>query len=117
MKRKSVKPLVSIAFMLKYWGPTMDEFFRRLKSQKTKYPYEIVIAFYGDDNTYKKVKSLVSKVKRIKPRDYNCGSTRDIACSLATGKYIVTMSVDALPFNDQWLNDNQLMKNFKNRLI
>lgn len=109
-----MKPLVSIAFMLKYWGPTLDEFFKRIKSQKLKYPYEIVAVYYGKDNTlYNKLKSLVSKVKRIKPEDYNCGCTRDLACSISSGKYIVTLSADSIPLNNTWLKNmvEPLIKN------
>ncbi len=101
-----MKPLVSIAFMLKYWGPTLDEFFKRLKSQKIDYPFEIVVAYYGkDDELYKKLLTLATKVTRIKPEEYNCGSTRDLACRESSGKYIVTLSVDSLPLNDSWLKN------------
>lgn len=101
-----MKPLISIAFMLKYWGPTLDEFFKRLKSQKLKYRYEIVVAYYGkDDELYKKLKVIATKVKRIKPEEYNCGSTRDLACQASSGKYIVTLSVDSLPVNNEWLKN------------
>ncbi|CAN5288353.1 hypothetical protein BH10PAT1_BH10PAT1_6020 [soil metagenome] len=98
------KPLVSITFMLKYWGPTLDEFYKKIRSQKIKYPYEIVTAYYGkDEELYKKIKSLSTKVKRIKPEDYNVGTTRDAACRAASGKYIVTVSVDSIPLNNYWL--------------
>lgn len=100
------KPLVSITFMLRYWGPTLDEFFKRIRSQKIQYPYEIVAAYYGDDEVLcKKIKSLSTQVVRIKPGDYNCGSTRDLACKKALGKYIVTVSVDSIPLNNEWLNN------------
>jgi len=107
IKKSSKKiPLVSIAFMLKYWGPTLDYFFKGIRSQKLKYPYEIVAIYYGnDDELYKKIKSLTTKVKRIDPKDYNCGSTRDLACSNSSGKYIVTVSVDSIPLNNKWLEN------------
>lgn len=103
---KKFTPLVSIAFMMKYWGPTLDEFFKKIRSQKLKYPYEIVVVYYGnDEKLYKKIKSLSTKVKRIKPKDFNYGSTRDLACSMASGKYIVTLSVDSIPLNNSWLKN------------
>ena len=101
-----MKPLVTIALILGYWVPTIDELFRRIKSQKFKHPYEIVAVYHGkDEHTYKKLTSLVSKVVRIKPEEYNGGVTRDLACSLASGKYIVNVSVDSLPFNNSWLQN------------
>ena len=101
-----MKPLVTIAFPLGFWGSTLDEFFRRIKSQKLKYPYELVAVYHGnDEKVYKKLKSLVARVARIKPEEYNGGATRDMACSLASGKYIVNISVDALPLNDSWLKN------------
>lgn len=98
------KPLVSITFMLKYWGPTVDEFYKKIRSQKIKHPYEIVAAYYGKGGEiYKKVETLSTKVKRIKPEDYNVGKTRDAACRASSGKYIVTVSVDSIPLNNYWL--------------
>jgi glycosyltransferase involved in cell wall biosynthesis len=90
--------------MLKYWGVTLDEFYKKIRSQKIKYPYEIVVAYYGkDEELYKKIKSLSTTVVRQKPENYNCGRTRDLACKAARGKYIVTVSPDSIPLNNKWL--------------
>ncbi len=103
---KNSRPLVSIVFMIKYWGPTLDEFYKRISSQKTNFSYEIVVAYYGLDNElYKKLKSLSTKVVRIKPEEFNYGSTRDLACKNSVGKYIVTLSVDSVPVNNKWLQN------------
>lgn len=101
-----MKPLVSIVFIIKYWGPMVDKFFEMIKSQKFKYPYELAAVYCGnDDHLYKKIKSLTSRVKKIAPEDYNCGITRDLSCSISTGKYIITLSVDSVPLNNYWLKN------------
>lgn len=103
---KSNENLVSIAFMMGYWGTTVDEFFKRIKRQETSFPVEIVAAYYGsDEESYKKLEANADKTIRIPKSEYNCGSTRDLACSIASGRYIVTMSVDSLPLNDHWLEN------------
>lgn len=103
---KYMKPLVTIAFSIGFWGPTADEFFKRIKSQKIKYPYEIVAVYHGsDEKLYKKLKTLVSKIVRIKPEEYNGGATRDLACSLASGDYIANLGVDSIPLNSSWLKN------------
>lgn len=100
-----MKKLVSITFMFGFWGPTMDEFVRRLKSQKTDFPFELIASYYGkDEATYKKTASLVDKVIRIKPEKHDCGKDRDLACAAAKGDYIVTISVDAFPKDNGWLS-------------
>lgn len=99
-------PLVSITLMLKYWGPTLDEFYKQIRSQKTKFSYEIVVAYYGkDEDLYKKVKSFSTLVVRQKPENYNCGRTRDLACKAARGKYIIAVSPDSIPLNEKWLTN------------
>lgn len=101
-----MKPLVTIAFSIGFWGPTLNEFLSRIKSQKLKWPYEIVAVYHGsDEKLYKKLKHLVSRIVRIKPEEYNGGATRDLACSLASGKYIVNLSVDSIPLNSSWLKN------------
>lgn len=101
-----MKPLVSIVFPLRYWGPTVDKFFEVIKSQKLEYPYEIVTVYCGnDDKVFEKVRSLSTVVNRIAPEDYSCGTTRDLSCQISRGNYIVTVSVDTIPLNNKWLKN------------
>jgi len=101
-----MKPLVSITILVRDTGAILDEFLLRLKSQVTNYSYELVVIYFGDGKkTYNKVKLCASKIKKIKKEDFNYGETRDLACRLASGKYIVSVSVDALPINKFWLQN------------
>jgi len=115
------KNLVSLTVQMAYWGSIVDEYFKRIKQQKTSFPIEIVAIYHGnDEESFKKLKKHADKVLRVSKNDYdfsilndlgsnitssNYISTRDMACDLASGKYIVTMSIDALPANDQWLEN------------
>lgn len=117
----SNKNLVSVTVQMAYWGSIVDEYFKRIKQQKTSFPVEIVAIYHGnDEKSFKKLKKHADKILRVSKNDYdstilkelssnitssNHISTRDMACDLASGKYIVTMSIDALPANDQWLEN------------
>ncbi len=115
------KDLVSVTFMMAYWGPIVDEFFRRIKQQKTSFPVEVVAVYLGsDDGSFKKLQTHADKTLRLSKDDYpqevlndlasnisssDYFSTRDIACEIASGNYLVTMSIDALPADEHWLEN------------
>lgn len=107
MYKKSVKnPLVSIVFPIKYWSKAVDEFYRMINNQVIDCTYEIVAVYSGeDDKIYKKIKSQSTIVKRIPSKDYKCGDTRELTCSLSTGQYIVMVSVDVIPTSEFWLRN------------
>lgn len=101
------KPLVSITFMFKDSGPILNSFLSRIQSQEFNYPYEIVALYFGRgrNDSLKKVKAVTSKIKIVKYEELDYGSARDYLCSISKGKYIITLSVDALPFNKFWLKN------------
>lgn len=84
----------------------MDEFYRMIKNQNIDCLYEIVTVYSGeDDKIYKKIRSLSTVIKRISSKDYKCGDTRELTCSLSAGQYIVMVSVDAVPTSEFWLRN------------
>lgn len=92
--------------MVKDSGKILDEFAKRLKIQKINLPYELVLLYYGHgEETLKRLKSYTSKIIRIQPNKFKFGKCRDLICSHASGKYIVTASLDALPTNSYWLQE------------
>ncbi len=101
-----MQDLISIAIMVRDSGNILDEFLKRLNTQKLSMPYELVALYYGEgDETYKKLRAFTKNIKRIHPKEFNIGKSRDLVCSLAHGNYIITPSIDAVPASNHWLRE------------
>ncbi len=98
--------LISITIMIRDSGPILEEFLKRLKKQKVELPYELVALYYGQETgTLERLKKFSAKIIQIPPRKFNLGVSRDFVCKNTSGKYIVTVSLDALPTNNYWLHE------------
>ncbi len=92
--------------MVRDSGPILDEFLRRVSKQKTKLPHELVVLYYGEGgDTLERLKPFTSKIIKISPNKFDLGKCRDLVCKNASGKYVVTVSIDALPINNSWLQE------------
>ncbi|OGE71323.1 hypothetical protein A3H40_03775 [Candidatus Daviesbacteria bacterium RIFCSPLOWO2_02_FULL_38_15] len=92
--------------MVRDSGPILDEFLRRLDKQKVDLPHELVVLYYGKGkDTLKRLQPYASKIIQITPGKFDLGICRDLVCKNASRKYIVTVSVDALPVNNSWLQE------------
>ena len=92
--------------MVRDSGVILDEFLRRLSKQKTKLPHELVVLYYGTGKeTLNRIKPFASKIVKIPPEQFDMGKSRDLVCKNTSGKYIVTVSVDALAVNSNWLQE------------
>ncbi len=101
-----MKNLVSITIMIRDSGPILEEFLKRLAQQKTEFPYELVILYYGQGvDTLKRLQSASPKIIQISPKEFHLGISRDLVCQNTSGKYVVTVSLDALPTNSHWLQE------------
>lgn len=101
-----MKNLVSITIMIRDSGPILEEFLKRLAQQKTEFPHELVVLYYGQvEDTLKRLQSVPSKIIQISPKEFHLGVSRDLVCQNTSGKYVVTVSLDALPANSQWLQE------------
>jgi rhamnosyltransferase len=101
-----MKDLISVTIMVRDSGPILDEFLRRLSKQKTKIPHELVVLYYGEgEDTLERLKPFASKIIKISPNKFDLGKCRDLVCKNASGKYVVTVSIDALPINNSWLQE------------
>lgn len=101
-----MRDLISVTIMVRDTGKILDKFLKKLKTQKVNLPYELVVLYYGKgDETFNKLQSYTTNITRIKPEEFMFGKSRDLVCSHALGKYIITASVDALPTNAYWLQE------------
>jgi len=101
-----MKDLISVTIMVRDSGPILDEFLKRLSEQKTKLLRELIVLYYGEGkDTLKRLKPFSSKIIMISPDKFDLGVSRDFVCKNTSGKYVVTVSVDALPTNNFWLQE------------
>ncbi len=101
-----MKPLISITLLVRDSGPILDELLKRLATQDIEWSYELVVLYFGkSEETLRRLKQHTSKITQIHPNEFYYDSSRDLVCSLASGEYIVTISVDALPINSDWLKE------------
>lgn len=85
-----------------------DQFFAVLESvisQKTPWEYEILVIDSGStDGTVNYVLSKKEvKLLNIPPEEFGHGKTRNLGAEKSTGEFIVYITHDALPANQNWL--------------
>lgn len=95
----------------------------RISQYSKKYSTEIlIIDSESNDNTSKIIhekKSLYKNIEyiRIKKSDFNYAETRNLAASLAKGKYLYFISGDALPSNTHFLERTLADFNIDNTIV
>jgi len=81
-------------------------------SQKGTGPLEVIVIDSGStDATLEIAERYPARIERIPPETFHHARTRNFAASLATGKFLVCLSQDAIPASETWLA--ALIANFK----
>lgn len=97
-------PLISVGILTKNGG---DEFVRvldRIAAQRIDAPVEIVIVDSGSqDGTLDAARARGVHIHEIPPEEFAFGDTRDLMFSKCRGEIIATVSQDALPLGEDWL--------------
>ncbi|MFQ8704820.1 MAG: glycosyltransferase family 2 protein [Thomasclavelia sp.] len=97
---------VSIVIPTKNGGELLNKVLTKIEEQVTKYQYEIICVDSGSkDDTIEIIKKHNCKLYQIKPSDFGHGKTRNYGASKGTGKYIIFITQDALPYNEVWLEE------------
>jgi rhamnosyltransferase len=73
----------------------------------------IVIDSASTDRTLDILSNFPVKVFNIKVEEFGHGKTRNYGAKLAKGKYLVYLTQDAIPFNENWLEN--LLQNFNDK--
>lgn len=95
---------VSIVIPTKNGGERLDEVLAAVFSQKTKYEYEVICVDSGStDQTLDILRKYPCRVYEILPEEFGHGKTRNYGASKGTGTYIMFLTQDALPANDNWM--------------
>ena len=111
---ESINPLVSIVILVKNGGAVFKQCLSQVLNQDFKYKYEVIVIDSGStDRTIEYLNGKNVRLIHIDSGQFQFGKTRDFGFSNAYGKYIVTLSADAVPTSKQWLTNliSPLIKN------
>lgn len=97
---------ISIIIPTKNAGDIFEDVLSKVFSQKTKYSYEVICVDSGSsDNTIEIIKKFNCKLYEIAPSEFGHGKTRNYGASKGTGEFIVFITQDAKPFDNNWLDN------------
>lgn len=88
-------------------GKLFQEVANKVLAQKTKSPFELIVIDSGsNDGSVEFCKQHPEiRLYQIRPEEYGHGKTRNYGASLANGDYLAFLTHDALPVNDDWLQN------------
>ncbi|MCX5713489.1 MAG: glycosyltransferase family A protein [Candidatus Omnitrophica bacterium] len=96
---------ISIIMLAKNGREHIKRCLDKVTSQKGGHDLEIIAIDSGsNDGTADILKEYPLKLYTIQAEDFSHSRTRNIGASLATGEYIVYLSQDAEPVDEDWLN-------------
>ncbi len=97
-------PGASVVILTKNAGPMFREVLSQIYRQQTELAFEVIVVDSGStDETLELIQDFPVRMFKIPPSEFNFGLTRNYGFSLARGKYIATISQDAIPFGERWL--------------
>ena len=97
---------VSIVIPTKNGGAFFRKVLTAVFTQKTARSFETICVDSGSaDDTVAIIKEFPVKLFEIAPQDFGHGRTRNFGASKGSGKYIVFITQDALPANENWLQN------------
>lgn len=97
---------VTIVIPTKNAGNLLDEVLKKIYEQKTIYKYEVICVDSGSkDNTVEIIKKYDCKLVEIPAKDFGHGKTRNLGASKGTGEFIIFITQDAVPANDEWIQN------------
>ncbi|NJD54174.1 MAG: glycosyltransferase family 2 protein [Candidatus Methanoperedens sp.] len=97
---------LSVVILTKNNGTTIGKVLQQVQAQQIRNDYEIIVVDSGSsDDTIRKVSGFNVRFYTIPPGEFGHGRTRNLASGYATGDYIVYLSADAIPANENWLKN------------
>ena len=95
---------ISVVVPVKNGQKYLDSLLKAVFSQEIEAKFEVIIIDSGStDSTLDIIKRYPVSLYEIKEKEFNHGLTRNLAISKAQGKYIVLMTHDAVPYDNQWM--------------
>lgn len=100
------KNLVSVVIPVKNGEEFLDEVLTSTLSQKTDFPYELVVIDSGSkDSSLEIIKKHDVKLIQIPSHEFNHGLTRNLGVENSDGEFIAFITQDATPANENWLSN------------
>ena len=107
-----INETTSIIILLKDGARYLDDLVRVLASQTHQKDVELIVVDSGSsDGSVERLEELCERygielnLVTIEPHEFGHGKTRNFALDLARGEIVVTLSQDALPVSETWLDD------------
>jgi rhamnosyltransferase len=101
----------SIIILTKNGGDNFPRLLDRIFSQQYNGSYQIIVIDSGStDGTMEAARKHPLKLVEIKAEEFHHGKTRNLGADMAQGRYLVYITQDALPINNDWLQ--KLTDNF-----
>jgi len=98
------KVQISIILLVKNGESYLEEVLEGVFSQKPEDTFEVVAVDSGStDRSGEILARFPVKVKEIPSASFNHGETRNLGASLSQGAYLVYLTQDALPGDEEWL--------------
>ena len=97
---------VTIVIPTKNAGKLLERVLDMVFKQKTQYSYEVICVDSGSkDGTLNVLNKYPCKVYEILPEEFGHGKTRNFGASKGNGEFIVFITQDAAPANENWLQE------------
>ena len=101
----------SIIILTRNGGDNFPRLLECIYSQQYSGSYEVIVIDSGStDGTLEAARRYPLKLLEIKPKDFHHGRTRNLGADMAQGRFLVYITQDALPVNNDWLQ--KLTDNF-----
>jgi rhamnosyltransferase len=85
-------------------GEIFDEVLKRVYANKSVDSFEVLVIDSGSkDSTIDIAKRYPVQLYKIAPCDFHYGKTKNYGASLSKGNFLVFLSQDAIPVNEEWL--------------
>ena len=106
---------VTIIMPVKNGQRYLVEVLTKIFEQDVSFDYEVIVIDSGSkDKTLEILKKYSVKILKIRPEEFNHGTTRNLGAKLARGRFIVFLNQDAIPQNDRWLAELLVLFQDKN---
>ena len=95
---------ISIIILVKNGGAYLEEVLGAVFSQRIDDEFEVVAVDSGStDHSLEVLAGFPVRIHKIPSPVFNHGETRNLGASLSRGGYLVYLTQDALPGNEEWL--------------
>lgn len=99
------QPRASVVILTKNGCPDVARCMQSVFGQKTDWPFEVIVIDSGSsDGTLDIVQRYSAQLVEIPPDSFNHGVTRNLGAELAKGEFVVFLTQDAIPANQEWLD-------------